>query len=57
MSDETIAPIARELANAMLMRARTRSAEDSRRVLELQTALCDAVRNEAEETGGSHATR
>jgi hypothetical protein len=47
MSNETIASIARELVNAMLLRAKSRAAEDTRRVLELQTELCAAVRSEA----------
>jgi hypothetical protein len=46
MSDETIAAIARELAGAMQMRAKSRSPEDMRRVLELQADLCTEVHNE-----------
>lgn len=50
MSDEHIAMIARELASAMVTRARTRLAEDQKKVLELQTSLCVAVREEKEKT-------
>lgn len=39
MSDQSIAAIARELAGAMLDRARTRSADDQKKVLFLQTQL------------------
>jgi hypothetical protein len=43
MSDESIASIARDLARAMMQRARSRTAEDQKLVLELQTLLCAEV--------------
>lgn len=46
MSDKEIATLARELAAAMVTRAHSRSVEDSKRVLELQTRLCAAVLDE-----------
>jgi hypothetical protein len=46
MSNENLANIARLLAEAMMKRARTRSTEDQKTVLELQTKLCSAVREE-----------
>ena len=39
MSDASIAAIARDLARAMIVRARTRSADDMKVVLALQTQL------------------
>jgi len=39
MSDASIAAIARDLAKAMIVRARTRSADDMKVVLALQTQL------------------
>lgn len=39
MSDQTIAAIARDLAKAMMARAKSRSAEDQKVVLALQTQL------------------
>lgn len=39
MSDQSIAAIARELAKAMMTRARTRLPEDQKVVLALQTQL------------------
>jgi hypothetical protein len=39
MSDASIAVIARDLAKAMIVRARTRSADDMKVVLMLQTQL------------------
>jgi hypothetical protein len=49
MSDEVIAAIARDLAEAMTLRARTRHADDNKLVLDLQTRLCAAVRAELEQ--------
>jgi hypothetical protein len=43
-----IAGVARELAIAMKVRARTRAPEDLRKVLELQTLLCQVVEEENE---------
>ena len=40
MSDQAIAAIARDLAKALMLRARTRSSEDQEKVAELMTALC-----------------
>ena len=48
MSDQSIAAIARELAKALLDRARTRSAEDQKAVLSLQTQLVMEFGAEAE---------
>jgi hypothetical protein len=39
MSDQTVAAIARELAKAMMARARSRTADDQKVVLALQTQL------------------
>jgi len=39
MSDASISAIARDLAKAMIIRARTRSADDGKVVLALQTQL------------------
>lgn len=50
MSDADVAAIGRDLARALSQRARTRSAEDGKLVLELQTMLCAAVSQEAEES-------
>lgn len=49
MSNESIAKIARELAEAMTIRARTRLPEDQKRVLSLQTQLCQEWAAEREE--------
>lgn len=49
MTDAVIAGIARDLALAMMQRARSRTADDAKAVLELQTRLCSAVREEAEQ--------
>lgn len=48
MSDQVIAEIARDLARALIARARTRSAEDQKAVLGLQTQLCAEVAAEIE---------
>jgi hypothetical protein len=49
MSDETIASIGRQLADAMVTRARTRLPDDQKKVLDLQTQLCAAVKEEREQ--------
>lgn len=49
MSDEVIAGIARDLAVALVTRARTRLPEDQKKVLELQTVLCAEVYAETRE--------
>ena len=46
MRDIEIALIARQLAKALMTRARTRLAEDQKIVLELQTQLCQEVLKE-----------
>lgn len=48
MSDQTIAAIARELAHAMLTRARTRLPDDQKAVLALQTQLVAEVAAESD---------
>ena len=48
MSDQSVAAIARELAKAMMTRARTRLPEDQKTVLLLQTELCAEVAAEIE---------
>jgi hypothetical protein len=48
MSDQSVATIARELAKAMITRARTRLQEDQKTVLLLQTELCAEVAAEIE---------
>lgn len=50
MSDAAIAGIGRELARALSQRARTRSAEDQKAVLQLQTLLCQEVSREVEKS-------
>jgi hypothetical protein len=48
MSDGVIAAIGRDLAVALSRRARSRSTEDQKLVLALQTELCAAVFGETE---------
>ena len=48
MSDQSIAALARKLAGAMLDRARTRSADDQKKVLFLQTQLVQECAAEIE---------
>jgi len=48
MSDQSIAAIARQLAEAMLERARTRLADDQKKVLLLQTQLVQECATEFE---------
>lgn len=49
MSDQSIANIARDLAKAMVQRARSRSVEDNKLVLQAQTDLCAEYAAECEE--------
>ena len=49
MSDKSVAVIARKLAEAMMIRARTRLADDQKLVLDLQTQLCIAVREKEQD--------
>jgi hypothetical protein len=53
MSDQSVAAIARDLAKAMITRARTRLAEDQKVVLDLQTKLCAEVLAEKESASES----
>lgn len=46
MSDVIIASIARRLAGALMQRARSRSADDTKLVAQLDTELCQAVKAE-----------
>lgn len=46
MSDETVAAIARDLAKALLARAKSRSADDRKLVLSLQTQLVAEIYEE-----------
>jgi hypothetical protein len=48
MSDQSVAAIARDLAKAMITRARSRLPEDQKAVLLLQTELCAEVASEIE---------
>lgn len=48
MSDNTIANIARDLAKAMIARAKSRSADDMKVVLALQTQLVQEYFHEKE---------
>lgn len=50
MSDPLIAAIARDLAHAMMARAKSRSPEDQKQVLALQTALVAEVLQEGHES-------
>ena len=50
MSDADIAAIGRDLAVALSQRARSRSADDQKLVLQLQTQLCAAVFGEVEKS-------
>lgn len=50
MTDAILANIARQLAEALQARAHSRSIDDTKRVAELHTVLCKAVRDEAGET-------
>jgi hypothetical protein len=47
MSDHSVAAIARELAKAMMTRAKTRSADDQKVVLALQTQLVAEIAAES----------
>jgi hypothetical protein len=47
MSDHSVAAIARELAKAMIARAKTRSADDQKVVLALQTQLVAEIAAES----------
>lgn len=49
MSDVVIASIARRLAEALMQRARSRSADDTKLVAQLDTELCQAVKAETYE--------
>lgn len=49
MSDVVIANVARRLAAALMQRARSRNAEDTKLVALLDTELCQAVKDEAYE--------
>ena len=49
MSDQSVAALARKLVEAMEVRARTRTPEDLKVVLDLQTQLAAEVRAEAME--------
>ncbi len=53
MSDQTIAAIARDLAKAMVVRARSRLADDQKVVLDLQTKLVAEVFAEQESASES----
>jgi len=46
MSDQIIAAVGRNLASALMARAHSRSAEDSKAVAEYSTELCKAVQSE-----------
>lgn len=50
MSDSSISLIARELAKAMITRAKTRQPDDLKVVLNLQTQLVAAYRDEEAES-------
>jgi hypothetical protein len=50
MSDADIAAIGRDLAVALSQRARSRSVDDQKLVLQLQTQLCAAVFGEVEKS-------
>lgn len=52
MSDNSIASIARDLAKAMIARAKSRSAEDMKVVLGLQTQLVQEYLHEKENAEG-----
>jgi hypothetical protein len=49
MCDQIIAKLARELIQAMKARAKSRSPEDLKTVLRLQTALAQAIAGEEQE--------
>jgi hypothetical protein len=51
MSDKGIAEVGRELAWALAFRARERTPEANRKVLELMTRLCATVNEEEKSTG------
>jgi hypothetical protein len=53
MSDADIAAIGRDLAVALSQRARSRSVDDQKLVLQLQTDLCRAVFSEVEKSDQS----
>jgi CHASE3 domain sensor protein len=53
MSDQTVAAIARDLAQAMMDRARTRLPDDQKRVLDLMTQLCREYNDEKEQTNAA----
>jgi F0F1-type ATP synthase delta subunit len=50
MSDQSIAAIARRLAEALFDVAYSRSQEDKKRVAQLHVELCTAVKHETTET-------
>lgn len=58
MSDAQIAAIGRNLAEALAKCAYERDSDSAKAVLQLQTELCAAVRNELQqgEANDSHAT-
>ena len=49
MSDEQIANLGRQLAHALNAWAKSRAPDDRKNIALLHTALCQAVRDEAEE--------
>ena len=57
MSDATMAAVARELAEALILFARDRRPDDQKEIARLHHALCVAYRNEqaaGEESNGSN---